>query len=397
MAITDKEKGVWGLDQTYNKINQGSIWNYSSNIVELFVWGAGTYGALGQNEQNAPGYSSPVQIPGTTWGDLARGDSNQMSCNVKTDGTLWTWGGNYRGQLGQNDSSYPGVSSPIQVTGTTWNMAAKGNQGMMATRTDGTLWSWGYCESGEVGSNQQTPTLSISSPTQIPGTTWGTIAAGPLVRSSIKTDGTLWIWGTQSNGVLGQNETWTPSKRGRSSPVQIPGTTWKNVSVGEYVILATKTDGSLWSWGRNNNGELGQNNVIYRSSPVQLGSDTSWAYAYAANEQSIATKTDGTLWVWGDNGSGQLGQNDTVKCSSPIQIPGTWDYSSADKISTESQIMMALKTDNTLWVWGLQDNNGYFGLNQGGTYRYSSPVQVPGDYNAVALSGSVAAFAKKLK
>ena len=95
---------------------------------------------------------------------------------------------------------------------------------------------------------------------------------------------------------------------------------------------------------------------------------------------------------------GQLGQNDRVKRSSPVQVPGTtWDYSSADKISTESSIMMALKTDNTLWVWGQQDNGGVLGLNQGGTYRYSSPVQVPGDYNAVVLSGSIFAMAKKLK
>jgi len=395
MAITDKKKGPWGLDQVYNKINQGSIWSYSSSIVDLFGWGSGGQGGLGLNDNVTR--SSPIQIPGTTWGDLVRGDSNKMDCNIKTDGTLWAWGGNNRGQLGQNNSSIAYYSSPIQISGTTWNMAAKGNQGMMATRTDGTLWSWGYCESGEVGSNQQGPSLSISSPTQIPGTTWGTIAAGPFVRSSVKTDGTLWIWGVQTAGVLGQNETYSPSKRGRSSPVQIPGTTWKNVAVGEYIILSTKTDGSLWSWGLNNYGQLGQNNRTKYSSPVQVGSDTSWAYAYTANEQSIATKTDGTLWVWGDNAQGQLGQNDVVLRSSPTQVPGTWDHSSADKISTEYGIMMALKTNKSLWVWGLQDNYGVLGQNQGGVVRYSSPVQITGDYNAVALSGSVTAFAKKLK
>ena len=121
MAITDKEQGVWGLDQVYNKINQGSIWEYSGEV-GLFSFGMNTRGQLGnnQNPSSGPNYSSPIQIPGITWNALStwvNGDSWQ-SLASRTDGTLWAWGGNTAGQLGQNNTT--DYSSPTQIPGSTW-------------------------------------------------------------------------------------------------------------------------------------------------------------------------------------------------------------------------------------------------------------------------------------
>ena len=124
----------------------------------------------------------------------------------------------------------------------------------------------------------------------------------------------LFAWGSNNYGQLGQNNTTKVS-----SPVQIPGTTWSSIS-GDRHSLATKTDGTLWSWGQGSDGKLGQNNLTDFSSPVQIPG-TTWSSISGGGTHSLATKTDGTLWSWGSNTSGKLGQNTTISRSSPIQIP----------------------------------------------------------------------------
>ena len=181
MAITDKTAGVWGLDQTYNKINQGSIWTYNMFDTPIFVnWGNNDKGQLAHN--NRVYYSSPTQVSGSDY-DLTQacnfGDSTFVPLR-KTDGTLWAVGQNDYGQLGQNTSGGPtNKSSPVQVgSDTTWAYCvAVPGQSIKSTKTDGTLWAWGASYWGELANDiaQATPTgWSRSSPVQIPGTDWDT-------------------------------------------------------------------------------------------------------------------------------------------------------------------------------------------------------------------------------
>jgi Alpha-tubulin suppressor and related RCC1 domain-containing proteins len=141
------------------------------------------------------------------------------------------------------------------------------------------------------------------------------------------------MWGSEGGGSLGQNEGGTYR---RSSPVQIPGTTWKQLACLENSSAATKTDGTLWVWGRNGNGELGLNSTATQySSPVQVGADTDWYKVNGGGDHFMAVKTDGTLWTWGLNDYGQLVQGDrgpaaSTARSSPAQIPGNW---SLDNVS----------------------------------------------------------------
>ena len=121
---------------------------------------------LGQN--NTTHYSSPVQVPGTTWSSASTyGDAG---LSTKTDGTLWAWGTNAYGAIGQNNRTQ--YSSPVQIPGTTWSKVSAGAQ-PKAIKTDGTLWSWGYQYYGQ-GNNTR---LNLSSPVQVPGTDWYSVSA----------------------------------------------------------------------------------------------------------------------------------------------------------------------------------------------------------------------------
>jgi alpha-tubulin suppressor-like RCC1 family protein len=149
------------------------------------------------------------------------------------------------------------------------------------------------------------------------GTNWKQVACTIYNTAAIKTDGTLWTWGYNVYGILGTNDITT-----RSSPIQTVagGTNWKQVACGVNHIGAIKTDGTLWMWGRNINGQLGTNDVTQRSSPIQtVSGGTNWKQVSCGAFHTRAIKTDGTLWMWGYNTNGELGTNDITDRSSPIQ------------------------------------------------------------------------------
>jgi len=375
MAITDKEQGVWSLDQVYNKINQGSIWEYSGEAAML-VWGQNG-GMLGLNSTTPT--ATHTQLPGT-WSHIeANPHQNKQVGGIKTDGTLWTWGPNQYGGMGVNQN-IESSSSPIQIPGTTWARIGAGDKNMGATKTDGTLWVWGDARDGALGQNGPI-NVHKSSPIQIPGTTWGTnhlaLAAYDRQFLAVKTDGTLWSWGNNDDGRLGTNQ-----GGHRSSPIQIPGTTWAVCAIGIANAAAIKTDGTLWTWGNNDYGRLGINvgSGERYSSPKQVPG-TTWKSTgkslSVSTDGMMALKTDGTLWAWGSGTHGALGQNNLTQRSSPVQIPGTtWNI-----IDQGEYLKLAIKTDGTLWSWGSGVTPG-----DGTTLSRSSPVQIGSDTSWTAMS-----------
>ena len=199
------------------------------------------------------------------------------------------------------------------------------------------LWSWGYNGTnslattyGQLGLGD---TINRSSPVQVgAGTDWNAISGG-FHTLSVKTAGTLWGWGNNTEGRLGTRNTTS-----RSSPVQVgTDTDWAKVSAGSIHSLAIRTTGTLWAWGSNSSQQLGLNDNFYalaRSSPVQIGTDTDWSSVSAGQNNSSAIKTDGTLWVWGSNAAGQLAAPFLAFHSSPVQIGSNTNWSKISSVNT---------------------------------------------------------------
>ena len=386
------KNNTWKLNQWYDQDVAGNV---SYTLTEtFFTWGSNSYGLLGQG-QSSPAFeakSSPVQFPGDwaaisigtglkpveggtlglfMWGAnwnarLGLNDTTQRSsptqipgswkhvcytkgssgAAIRTDGTLWMWGVNTNGQVGQNSTAVPRYSSPKQVgSDTTWKYVQTAGNWVMATKTDGSLWSWGQNNTGQLGHNERN--VHYSSPAQVgTGTDWKSVNSNQYGNIAVKTDGTAWSWGHNEMGQLMHN-----NKTAYSSPTQIPGTDWDN-TIGDITNAAgnpngsgslhmlRKTNGNIYWAGQDGSGVAAFNkkdSQAMRSSPVELGGGTSWAgfaqsknFKYAANfggwSTMLAVTPGGQLWAWGSNSKGKLGQNDVSygAVSSPIQIPGTW-------------------------------------------------------------------------
>jgi alpha-tubulin suppressor-like RCC1 family protein len=291
---------------------------------------------------------------------------------------LFGWGLNSSGALGiGNTTNY---SSPKQIgTLTDWAKVESGEtSSTYAIKNDGTLWAWGNNQHGQLGFGNIT---YYSSPKQVGAlTSWFAISAGfSGYAVAIKTDGTIWSWGQNGNGQLGLN-----NSTKYSSPKQIGSlTNWSKVACGQIHTVAVKTDGTIWSWGSNLSsygapygGQLGLGNFTAYSSPKQIGALTAWLNVSCAGYVTLAVKTDGTLWSWGlnSNGSfgnlGTLGLGNNTSYNSPKQVGSLTDWSSTTNGYYNS---FGIKINGTIWSWG-EGYLGSLGLNNR-TY-YSSPKQI---------------------
>ena len=275
----------------------------------LFTWGLGTNGQLGDNTVTTKSTPITTFAGGTNWKQVSAGYRNTAA--IKTDGTLWTWGAGTFVQLGDNTTTNKSTPVTTFAGGTNWKQVKLGRRHCAAIKTDGTLWTWGLGDSGRLGdntiTNKSTPVTTFAG-----GTNWKQVSAGYSYTAAIKTDGTLWTWGRGNEGQLGDNTATT-----KSTPVTTfaGGTNWKEVSAGNYFCAAIKTDGTLWTWGQGTSGQLGTNTTTNKSTPVTtFAGGTNWKQVSSGSEHCAAIKTDGTLWTWGLGTNGRLGalQNSTV-------------------------------------------------------------------------------------
>ena len=300
--------------------------------------------------------SSPVQIGNdNNWIFFSSGGNGDHKMALNSNKEMRFWCANASGCWGNNQSTPSNTDNYIPSGYTLagpWISVTTGHDQTFGIKDDGSLWGWGENNRGSLGLNQPENTYK-SSPTQIgTNTNWQCIKAGGSSSNSstiaIKTDGTLWTWGRNTMGMLGlnQQENYGPSPfPNASSPCQVgTDTNWGTsdtsidifneralANISGQGFLALKQDNSLWSWGYRGAGQLGLNHGpsnASRSSPTRVGTDSNWA-RIGANCQSGDTfvygiKQDNTMWMWGNNGYGILGQNNRTNRSSPTQIPGSW-------------------------------------------------------------------------
>ncbi|MBK8042926.1 MAG: hypothetical protein IPK21_09825 [Haliscomenobacter sp.] len=295
-------------------------------------------------------------VSNTPWTAISAGADHNLA--LKGDGTLWGWGYNGYEVLGNGTDVDSNV--PVQAgTDTDWAAVSAGEYHSLGVKTNGTLWAWGYDDYGEAGGSSSAIPVQIGTDTD-----WAKVEGGSYRSFGIKTNGTLWAWG-YNGGVFGDG-----SSDDSDTPVQI-GTdaNWASVSTfseGNHV-LGVRTDGTLWAWGYNYYGELGNGTFNGSNVPVQIGAATDWAKAKAGAYHSLAIKTDGTLYAWGYNTSGELGIGNEDDSNVPVLVGTGW----AD-ISSGYYASLGIKTDGTLWGWGYN----YYGQSGNGTSDDSNvPVQ----------------------
>jgi alpha-tubulin suppressor-like RCC1 family protein len=314
----------------------------------LWCWGSNYSGELGDGTTTAR--TSPVRVGDVaTWASIDAGTS--YNCAVRADGTLWCWGNNFRGQLG--DGTTTSRTAPVRVgDSTAWASVSAGDSHTCATRTDGTLWCWGFNRFAQLGVG--TDPYIATTPVRV-GTAadWAAVTTGYAHTCAVRTSGTLWCWGNNTDGQLGVGDL-----SYRATPAQVgTATTWSGVSAGYAYACAVRTEGTVWCWGENGYGQLGVSGT-HQTAPVRVGDGTSWSGVRASFDTACALRTDSSLWCWGNNSTGQLDDGTTTHRNAPTRIgvaATTWtnDYAVGYHIC-------AYRTDGSLRCWG-NNANGQLG------------------------------------
>jgi alpha-tubulin suppressor-like RCC1 family protein len=320
---------IWGgARESIALKSDGTVWTWGLNNCSN-GFGNGACGKLGDGTQLTR--TVPVRVHGP--GDIGYLNSvkaimggEHANYALKTDGTLWAWGGNFVGQLG--DGTYTNSLTPVQVSGLN-SVKSLGGRGYhnLAVKEDGTVWAWGWNSQGQLGHD-----------------TSGSPCPPPLA-------------GACSN-----------------APVQVIGVTDPlTVTGGGFFSLALMPDHTLMAWGANESGELADGSYTAHQIPVHVSSVLSNVVQVSAGwKHAVALTADGHVWTWGDNLYGEIGNGitSTTGVNVPFRVPG---LSNVVAVSGGDRFTGILKADGTVWTWGW---NGFGQLGDGTIKTRPSPVQV---------------------
>jgi alpha-tubulin suppressor-like RCC1 family protein/outer membrane protein assembly factor BamB len=322
------------------------------------------------------------------------------SHGILDDQTLWSWGLQNFGQLGNDFSGSAGTNlifngtpqligtNGSRTTNAVWLGVTGGSRGFdvasnqfggfsLGIQTNGTLWAWGLNHAGQLGIGSTT--LSRV-PVQVGSqSNWIQVEAGATHTLALQRDGSLWAWGANESGQLGRGNT-----NASTTPVRVGGeSAWVEIRAGGFYSLARRADGTIWGWGANNFNQLGVTPTTNRLSPTRIGTNADWVALSAGLFHSLGVTTNGTLWAWGRGGSGQLGTGFTTNSTAPTRIGTGSDWIGVEAGTFHS---FGLQTGGVLYAWGA-NTNGQLGLGTIGTgseINVRVPTPVPANASNTA-------------
>jgi len=353
--------GPWSV------VSAGGIHTCAINTGKsLYCWGSNGFGQIGDGTIILP-RPSPTKIGASgVWASVAAGLYH--TCAITTDKSLYCWGDNEAGQVGDGTTNTERLS-PTQIGASgIWASVAAGGYGTCAITTDKSLYCWGGADVGD-GTTENRP-----SPTKIGASgSWASVAAGEYHTCAITTDKSLYCWGYNVAGQVGDGTT-----DNRLSPTKIGSSgVWARAATGDFHTCATRTNNSLYCWGYNGFGQIGDGTTTTRPSPRKIGASGVWTHVSAGGEQSIghtcATRIGGFLYCWGNNFDGQVGDGTRITprlTPTKVRSGVIWAASTAGANHT-----CAISTGKSLYCWG--DNDiGQIGDGTENGDR-PSPVKVP--------------------
>jgi alpha-tubulin suppressor-like RCC1 family protein len=336
----------------WEKISVGVSFSLAiKNDGTLWAWGYNDSGQLGDSTNTSK--TIPTRIgKENDWQQISCGGSQTIA--IKNNGTLWAWGENNVGQLG--DSSIFNKNSPTKIgNANDWNSISTGIAHSMAIKKDSTLWGWGFNLHGQLSYGA---TVIVRSPVKIGNAKdWKQVSAGATHTIAIKYNGTIWACGDNASGQLGNGRNF-----GAETYMTQIGSSkeWIQVDAGDYYNLALKSDGSLWAWGANDYGQLGDSTNTIKTIPTRVGTQNDWKQIFAGVNVSFALKNDGTLWVWG---------NVPMYNNTPTRINTDQDWMAV----SHNYHILTLKNNGMILAWG---NNQSGELGDGTTENKNIPTPI---------------------
>ena len=375
----------------YSFINDGNSYNFDDIFIHvdyftfgnLSSWGVNNYGQLGLNNLDPKNTPTKVYYNLNNWKKVSAGKN--FASAITSDGILLVWGLGSNGEMGNgttSNSSIPLVLPPQSSPSLPANFVdvSCGESHIGAVKSDGSIWMWGRNQFYQLGNGNTNTSLN---PIQLPSTNfsnaagayiWRKISCGYNYCFAISNIDQLWCWGDNQYGQLGSGSFTNILRPSLVSNLD----KWNSISCGKSNTVGIKIDRSLHATGDNTYGQLGTGNLTNTTSFIRVGTDNDWKQVSCGENHTIAIKTNGTMWAWGNNDSGQLGFGVGIaSTSTPIQIGSDINWK---QVSCGSSGSSAIKTDGSLWSWGL-NNSDQLGLGSGESDVIYLPTKIGTDYD----------------
>lgn len=338
----------------------GTLWSFGDNA----------FGQLGDGTTVSQVLALPV-APSERWKAVAAGAT--FTAGIRSDGTLWAFGG-LSGQLSE---------------ATNWVSLAAGDQHLLALDDTGALYAVGENGDGQLGDGTTTSRTTLA---RVGAAQYQSIAAGARHSLAVRQDFTLWAFGSNAQGQLGL------MSGGSNTPVQVDQSTfWRRVGAGQEFSFGIRTDGSLHAWGRNDKAQLGLGHTMPVGAPTRVGSLAGWESASGGSSHALGLRTPGVLYAWGSNDNGELGDGTTTTRNTPQPLGTATDWASA---SAGDGFSVGLKDDGSINTWGRGEKGQLGGaLKEGDTFRKTpTRVRTSGYENRFkqAVNGEVRGVARVL-